>query len=133
MSSTLPKIFGDPIHDLIAFHYRPRARSLLKLINTGEVQRRRRIKHLGVSELVFPGANHGRFAHSLGVLHAAKKLLDQFDLVFYAMAGLASAEVTALGRQYANMLKEGPGGGAVATDRHWRGVVARPRPWNPLG
>jgi HD superfamily phosphohydrolase len=81
MSTTWPKIFRDPIHSLIAFHDRPWDRLLLELINTREVQRLRRIKQLGFSELVFPGANHSRFAHSLGVLHVTKKFLDQFDLV----------------------------------------------------
>ncbi len=81
MSKNWPKFFRDPIHNLITFHNNGPDRLLLDLINTREVQRLHRIKQLGFSELVFPGANHSRFAHSLGVLHVTKKFLDQFDLV----------------------------------------------------
>ncbi len=81
MSSNWPKVVRDPIHNLIAFHDTEWDRLLLKLIDCREVQRLRRIKQLGFSELVFPGANHSRFAHSLGVLHVAKKFLEQFDRV----------------------------------------------------
>jgi HD superfamily phosphohydrolase len=81
VSDRWPKVFRDPVHNLIAFHDKKWDRLLLELINTREVQRLRRIKQLGFSELVFPGANHSRFAHSLGVLHVTKKFLAQFDLV----------------------------------------------------
>src|SRR5690242_20372669 len=81
MSGSWPKVLRDPVHNLIAFHNAPWDRLLLALLDTREVQRLRRIKQLGFSELVFPGANHSRFAHSLGVLHTTKKFLEQFDLV----------------------------------------------------
>jgi HD superfamily phosphohydrolase len=79
MSGSWPKVFRDPIHNLIAFECTPCDRLLLDLINSREVQRLRRIKQLGVTELVFPGANHSRFAHSLGVLHTARLFLDQLE------------------------------------------------------
>jgi HD superfamily phosphohydrolase len=79
MSGTWPKVFRDPIHNLIAFDSTPCDRLLLDLINCREVQRLRRIKQLGLTELVFPGANHSRFAHSLGVLHTARLFLDHFE------------------------------------------------------
>ncbi len=79
MSHRWPKVFRDPIHNLIAFDDSPCDRLLLALINTREMQRLRRIKQMGTTELVFPGANHSRFAHSLGVLHTARLFLDQFD------------------------------------------------------
>ena len=81
MKESWPKVFRDPVHNLIALEDNVYDRLLLDLINTREVQRLRRIKQLGFSELVFPGANHSRFAHSLGVLHTAKKFLTQFERI----------------------------------------------------
>lgn len=40
------------------------------------MQRLRRIKQLGVSEFVFPGATHTRFAHSVGVFHTSRQLCE---------------------------------------------------------
>jgi HD superfamily phosphohydrolase len=81
MSRIWPKVFRDPVHNLIAFEDNPCDQLMLALINAREVQRLRRIKQLGFSELVFPGANHSRFAHSLGVLHTARLFLDQMQHV----------------------------------------------------
>ena len=67
----------DPIHDLIVFDGNEAIDNLAwALLETSEFQRLRRIKQLGVSELVFPGATHTRFSHSVGVFHIARKLLD---------------------------------------------------------
>src|SRR5216684_3162145 len=38
-------------------------------------QRLRRIRQLGFSEFVFPGATHTRFAHSVGVFHVARQMM----------------------------------------------------------
>ena len=40
-----------------------------KVIDTPIFQRLRRIRHLGMTDYVFPGATHSRFSHSLGTLH----------------------------------------------------------------
>lgn len=45
------------------------------LIDTEDYQRLRRISQLGHVSLVYPGARHSRFEHSLGVYHLAKKFL----------------------------------------------------------
>jgi HD superfamily phosphohydrolase len=42
---------------------------VIDLLRMPEVQRLRRIKQLGLAHLVFPGAEHSRFAHSLGVAY----------------------------------------------------------------
>lgn len=77
MANTWPKVIRDPVHNLITFEGGEIDDLLFKLINTREFQRLRRIKQLGMSEMVFPGANHSRFAHSLGVMHIAKMMVSQ--------------------------------------------------------
>ncbi len=46
------------------------------LIQTFEFQRLRKIKQLGVTNYVFPGAEHTRYIHSLGVYHISNKIID---------------------------------------------------------
>ncbi|KUO96617.1 HD domain-containing protein [Ferroacidibacillus organovorans] len=69
------KSFRDPVHNLIAFGEEDQL--LIDLINTAEVQRMRRIRQLGLSNIVYPGAEHSRFVHSLGVTHLARRFLDE--------------------------------------------------------
>jgi HD superfamily phosphohydrolase len=67
----------DPIHGLIVFdETNDNDMRAWRLIETREFQRLRRIHQLGVAEFVFPGATHTRFAHSIGVYHNARKLMD---------------------------------------------------------
>ncbi len=67
----------DPIHGLIIFREDDEVDQLAwRLVNTREFQRLRRIRQLGFSEMVFPGATHTRFAHCLGVFHTASRLLE---------------------------------------------------------
>ncbi len=76
-----PKVILDPIHNMIVFNDDPTGKLLFDLLNCREIQRLRRIKQLGLSELVFPGANHSRFAHSIGVMHITKLFLDRIEKV----------------------------------------------------
>ncbi len=72
----------DPVHGLIVFGDRnDKARNetddiAWRLLNTPEFQRLRRIRHLGFSDLVYPGATHSRFAHAVGVYHTARLLIE---------------------------------------------------------
>ncbi len=72
------KIIRDPVHDVIAFRTdRPLDGLLFALVNTPEFQRLRRIRQLGMASLAYPGADHSRYAHSLGVMETARKMLAQ--------------------------------------------------------
>lgn len=65
----------DPLHDLIEFGDNDVERILWKVVESRPFQRLRRVKQLGFSELVYPGASHSRFAHSIGVFHMARHLM----------------------------------------------------------
>lgn len=69
------KVFRDPLYNYIAFD-RKRDAWLIDLVNCREVQRLRRIHQLGVSNFTYPGADHTRFSHSLGVAHLMQLVLD---------------------------------------------------------
>jgi len=64
----------DTIHSLIEFDDGEFEQTCWKMLNTRPMQRLRRIKQLGFSEFVYPGASHSRFAHSVGVFHTARQL-----------------------------------------------------------
>jgi len=49
------------------------------LIDTPAFQRLRHIRQNGVTNLVFHGAEHSRFAHSIGVAWTASKMLDAIE------------------------------------------------------
>jgi len=72
----------DSVHGLIVFggngnpHQDETDKIAWDLLNTPEFQRLRRIRQLGFSDLVFPGATHSRFAHSVGVYHMARRLAE---------------------------------------------------------
>ena len=66
----------DPVHNLIEFGTDQLEQTLWRAIQTPPFQRLRRVRQLGFSELVFPGATHTRFAHSLGVFHTARQLMQ---------------------------------------------------------
>lgn len=52
---------------------------MIRLIDTSEFQRLRRIKQLGLGLYTYQGAEHSRFTHSLGALHLMTRILDQLS------------------------------------------------------
>jgi HD superfamily phosphohydrolase len=66
------KIFNDPIYGFITI---PNA-LIYDLIQHPYFQRLRRISQMGLSYLVYPGANHTRFHHALGCMHLMQKAID---------------------------------------------------------
>jgi len=69
------KIIKDPVHGYVE------ADDLaLRLLDSIEVQRLRHVTQLGFANLVYPGANHTRFEHSLGTMHLAGLMCDKLGL-----------------------------------------------------
>jgi HD superfamily phosphohydrolase len=65
----------DPVHGYV---YITEAEK--NLIDSYPVQRLHRLRQLAGSEFVYPGANHTRFEHSIGVMHLAGKLSENQNL-----------------------------------------------------
>ncbi|KAJ8408047.1 hypothetical protein AAFF_G00262750 [Aldrovandia affinis] len=74
ISANTMKIFNDPIHGHIEMHP-----LLVCIIDTPQFQRLRHIKQLGATYLVFPGACHNRFEHSVGVGYLAGRLVQALN------------------------------------------------------
>lgn len=69
------KVFRDPILGFIHVD----DSIILDLINSHEMQRLRRIKHLGVANSVFHGGEQSRFQHSLGVYEISRRMIQALD------------------------------------------------------
>ena len=61
----------DPIHDFVRLTDDER-----KVVNSPPFQRLRHIHQLALTYLVYPGASHKRFEHSLGVMELASRVFD---------------------------------------------------------
>jgi len=67
-------VVREPVHgDVYLTHEE------LALLDTPEMQRLRGIKQLGTAHLVYPGAVHTRFEHSIGTVHVAQRLIDAIN------------------------------------------------------
>lgn len=61
----------DPVHNFVAFKSVER-----KVIDSAPFQRLRNIHQLALSYLVYPGASHRRFEHSIGVMEVVGRIYD---------------------------------------------------------
>jgi HD superfamily phosphohydrolase len=91
------KILNDPVYGFINL---PDG-LLAEILHHGYFQRLRRVRQLGMSDLVYPGATHTRFLHTLGSYHLMNiaisvlrekgiqitndNALKQFGLLYYYM------------------------------------------------
>ena len=70
--SNKKKIFNDPIYGFVSIpdelHF--------DIIEHLYFQRLRRIKQVSMTNMVYPGANHTRFAHSLGTMHLMRRAIQ---------------------------------------------------------
>ena len=65
------KIFNDPVYGFISIP----GEYFFDLVEHPYFQRLRRIKQLGLTDLVYPGALHTRFHHALGAMHLMDKAI----------------------------------------------------------
>ncbi len=72
MTSNKLKIFNDPIYGFITIP----SSEIFDLIEHKYFQRLRRITQMGLSYLVYPGANHTRFHHAIGCMHLMQKAVN---------------------------------------------------------
>ena len=71
-STNKKKIFNDPVYGFISLPYD----IILDVINHPYFQRLRRIKQLGLTDVVYPGALHTRFHHAVGCTHLMGQAID---------------------------------------------------------
>lgn len=88
-----PKFYRDPVHLQIRYDavdlesaFSPAAAQagktgwlVRKLVDCPEFQRLRHIRQNGLTSLVFHGAEHSRFAHSMGVAHLAREMYSRIE------------------------------------------------------
>lgn len=75
-SSNKRKIINDPVHGFVTIP----TDLLFDLIEHPLFQRLRRIRQLGLTSYVYPGALHTRFHHSIGAMHLTREALDTLKL-----------------------------------------------------
>ncbi|MGV8095514.1 MAG: HD domain-containing protein [Mangrovibacterium sp.] len=70
------KIINDPVFGFITIQ----SDLVFDLIEHPYFQRLRRIKQLGLSYMVFPGATHNRFEHAIGTIHLIRSAISTLEL-----------------------------------------------------
>jgi HD superfamily phosphohydrolase len=77
------KVFNDPVHGHL---YLPAL--ACDVVDTPQFQRLRDVKQLGTTHMVFPGATHTRFEHSLGTGWLASSMFNRFHAAQQRELGL---------------------------------------------
>src|ERR1700704_135391 len=92
------RIYRDPVHNIIRLRTdSDEGELMMRLIDTPEFQRLRRIKQLGLGLYTYQGAEPSRFTHSLGALHLMTRILDRLsDRHEIEVADRAAARAAAL-------------------------------------
>lgn len=67
-------IVRDPVHGDVAL-----TREEMRVLDTVEMQRLRDVRQLGAAYLVYPGAQHSRFEHSIGTAHLATRMVSEIN------------------------------------------------------
>lgn len=83
------KIINDPVYGFLTIP----TKLVYDLIEHPFVQRLRRIKQLGMTEYVYPGATHSRFHHALGALHL---MVNAVQTLRFKNVKISEAEAEAL-------------------------------------
>lgn len=87
------KIVNDPVHGFITIP----SDLLFDLIEHPWFQRLRRIRQLGMTSYVYPGALHTRFHHALGAMHLMQEAIDTLRIKgFIITAEEAEATLAAI-------------------------------------
>ena len=84
------KIFNDPVYGFITVPYP----IVFDIIEHPFFQRLRRIKQLGLTHLVYPGALHTRFHHTLGAMHLMQLAIEELRAKGYEITEAEAVGVT---------------------------------------
>lgn len=90
------KIINDPIYGCIGL-----SETEVKLLDTKAMQRLRRINQMGFASYVFPGGEHSRFIHSIGVLAIMGKMCEHL----YGLYGTKSKNKDGFSFNYKDITK----------------------------
>ncbi|MBL8861622.1 MAG: HD domain-containing protein [Planctomycetes bacterium] len=89
-------VIRDPVHGDVHL-----TDEEMRVLDTPEMQRLRGIRQLGTAYLVFPGALHTRFDHSIGSLHMARAVIESVNRNFE----LDPAASVAIGEEEARVVR----------------------------
>lgn len=84
------KIINDPVFGFINLQ----SEIIFDLLEHPFFQRLRQIKQLGLSYLVFPGANHTRFEHALGATHLMQQAISVLQMKGHEITDAEAEAVT---------------------------------------